>query len=117
GKVNYLAKREYERTWLVEMSLPSDGSIQVSVAPGIPFMFSPYVDADNTYDLGAILYDLAADQTDDMLWWKVTGKYASGERTRYSRASAEKGDNRYNQMNPLERPAQLIFGASKYQRP
>lgn len=117
GKVNYAARRDYERTWRVEMSLPTDGSIQVSVAPGIPFMFSPYVDADGTYDFGAILYELSAEQEPDMLWWRVTGKYISGERSRYSRFSPEKGDNRFNDQNPLNRPPQFIWGTAKYQRP
>ena len=117
GKVNYAAKREYERTWRVQMSLPTDGSIQVSVAPGIPLMFSAYIDADNTFDLGAILYELSAEQQPDMLWWIVTGKYASGERSRYSKFSPEKGDNRFNDPNPLNRPPQLVFGSAKHQKP
>jgi hypothetical protein len=117
GKVNYAAKREYERTWQVQMSSASDGSIQVSVAPGIPFMFTPYQDADGSFDLGAVLYDLSAEQQDDMLHWIVTGKYASGERSRYSRYTPEKGDTRFNDPNPLNRPPQFIFGSAKYQRP
>jgi hypothetical protein len=117
GKVNYAAKREYERSWKVIMSSPADGSIQVSVAPGIPFMFSPYIDADGTFDLGAILYDLSAEQQPEMVEWIVTAKYASGERSRYSKFQPEKGDNRFNAQNPLDRPPQFIWGSSKYQKP
>lgn len=118
GGVDYKARRDYTREFLVTMSLPTDGSIQVSVAPNVPRIGDLFVDQDGTYDLGARCYSVTAKQdADDLLQWHVTAKYTSGDRSRYSRFQPERGDSRYQDPDPLARPAQIIWGSQKFQRP
>jgi hypothetical protein len=115
--VDYKAKRDYQREFIVLMDALTDGSIQVSVAPGIPRLFDLFIDTDGTRDLGARCYDVRAKQdADDPYRWHVTAKYTSGDRSRYSKFSPERGDERGSDANPLQRPPIVIWGQQKVQR-
>ena len=112
------AKREYVRKFKVQYDNYQAGSVDVSVAPGIPSLFSLYIDPfGGSADFGARCYDVQAIQDEeDPFLWLVTAKYSSGERSRYSKAHPEKGDSSQQDQNPLNRPAIIVWGSRKLQK-
>lgn len=100
-------ERTYSRHFRVITDSMLTAQISVGNAPGIPRRFDFYVDPDGYADTGALCRKVTVDQTEDPFVWLVHAEYASKLSVEPSRGAEE----------PLDRPAEVEWGQTKFTRP